>query len=190
MPSRMPTGRFCQLPVRRIAGAAAATVAMMCAGSVSFASAACPGEGLVPAQLSTQAARDSVACLINERRTQSGLGPLTVNVNLQQAAQHHSKAMNKRNFFAHGSTFNRIRRVGYPAGASAWTVGEVIAWGKGGDGTPTSIVASWMRSPPHRAALLTGRYQELGVGLAKGSPLSPKPRHGAAIYTVDLGSRR
>jgi uncharacterized protein YkwD len=190
MPSRMPTGRFCRLPVRRIAVAAAATVTMMCAGSVSFASAACPGEGLVPAQLGTQAARDSVACLINEQRAQSGLGPLTVNVNLQQAAQQHSRAMNKRNFFAHGSTLIRTKRAGYLGGASAWSVGEVIAWGKGGHGTPKSIVASWMRSPPHRAALLTGGFQELGVGLAKGSPLSPRPRYGAGIYTVDLGSRR
>ena len=181
----------CRRPIlRTAAGATALAATLICAGSISSASASCPDEGLVPAQLSTQAARDSVACLINEQRALSGLGSLNVDVNLQRAAQHHSKAMNKRNFFAHGSTLNRAKRVGYLGGASAWSVGEVIAWGKGGGGTPESAVADWMRSPLHRAALLTAGFQELGVGVAKGSPRSRKPRFGSAIYTVDLGFRR
>ena len=149
----------------------------------------CADEARVPAELSTQAARDSVACLINEQRALSGLGPLTVNVNLQQAAQAHSKAMNKRNFFAHGSALNRVKRAGYVGGASLWRVGEVIAWGKGGAGTPKSTLAAWMRSPSHRAALLMPGFQELGVGVAKGSPQTRKRQLGAAIYTVDFGVR-
>ncbi len=189
--SRTTARHLCRRPIlRTAAGATALAATLICAGSISSASASCPDEGLVPARLSKEAARDSVACLINEQRALSGLGPLTVNVNLQQAAQQHSKAMNKHNFFAHGSALNRVKRAGYLGGASAWSVGEVIAWGKGGAGTPKSAVADWMRSPSHRAALLTAGFQELGVGVAKGSPLSRKPRFGSAIYTVDLGSRR
>jgi len=180
----------CRRPIlRKAAGATALAATLICAGSISSASASCPDEGLVPAQASTQAARDSVACLINEQRALSGLGPLTVQLSLQQAGQQHSKAMNKRNFFAHGSAMNRVKRAGYLGGASVWRVGEVIAWGKSGGGTPKSVVASWMRSPTHRATLLMPGFRELGVGVAKGSPLSRKRQLGSAIYTVDFGYR-
>lgn len=175
--------------VRKVAAAAVAALILLFAGSIPSARAACPDEGLVPGQLSTQAARDAIACLINEQRASSGLGPLTVNFNLQQAAQPHSRAMNKHNFFGHGSSLNRVKAAGYLGGVSAWRVGEVIGWGKGRIGTPRSIVSSWMGSPSHRSTMLMPGYRELGVGVAKGSPVARGRRLNTAIYTVDFGYR-
>lgn len=182
-------GCLCRAPLRRIAGSTALAVTMIFAGSIASAGAACPSESAVPTQLSIQEARDSLTCLINEERAINGLSLLTVNISLQQAAQHHSKAMNKRSFFGHRSMLKRIRRAGYARGASAWRVGEVIGWGKGESGSPKSIVSAWMQSQAHRETLLLPAFHEMGVGVVKGSPRSRKRRSGAAIYTVDFGSR-
>jgi uncharacterized protein YkwD len=182
-------GCFLRSPLRKLAASSSLAVSLICAGSIASASAACLGEDMAPDQINTQAARDSVACLINEQRALHGLGPLAVNVNLQQAGQHHSKAMDKGNFLGHGPTLERVRRSGYLKGAGAWGVGEVIGWGPGGMGSPKSLVSAWMRSATHRRTLLTPGFQDLGVGIAKGSPMA-RGSSNAAIYTVDFGYRR
>ena len=48
-------------------------------------------------------------------------------------------------------------------------IGEIIAgaWGAGHPATqPAKIVNGWMNSPGHRQEILTGRYQEMGIGVA------------------------
>jgi len=45
-------------------------------------------------------------------------------------------------------------------------VGEDIAWGTGLLSSPVAIVDSWMKSPPHRAVILTPQFREIGVGTA------------------------
>jgi len=48
-------------------------------------------------------------------------------------------------------------------------VGEIIAagWGAGHPATqPAQIVTGWMNSPGHRKEILTGHYQEMGIGVA------------------------
>ena len=152
------------------------------------AASACTGADTPPSKLSVQAASDAVICLMNEQRANQGLGELGANAELAGAAQGHSGAMNRRNFFAHGNFQGRIRRSGYPAGASAWTVGENLYWGRAGRGTPAAAVAGWMNSAPHRDAILSGRYHDAGVGVAIGSPIGRRGRN-TAIYTVDFGGR-
>jgi uncharacterized protein YkwD len=48
-------------------------------------------------------------------------------------------------------------------------VGEIIAagWKAGHPGAQTeTIVRGWMNSPGHRKEILTGHYQEMGIGVA------------------------
>lgn len=48
-------------------------------------------------------------------------------------------------------------------------VGEIIAagWGAGHPATqPDTIVRGWMNSPGHRKEILTGHWQEMGIGVA------------------------
>lgn len=179
---------------RRLGGLAATAVAaaLISSSASATASTPCPDAGLMPAQLTIQGARESVLCLINEQRAQNGLVALTINVHLQRAAQHHSKAMKKRKFFGHtgdGTPFSRVKRAGYPRGASAWGFGETLRWGKAGRGTPGAAVSAWMASGSHRSTLLTPGYRDVGIGVAMGSPRRGGGRN-TAIYTVDLGYRR
>ncbi|MGH2957904.1 MAG: CAP domain-containing protein [Solirubrobacterales bacterium] len=183
-------GRLCRPVLRRIAAVTALAVTVIWTGSIASAGAVCPDENLVPTQLSTREARDAVACLINEQRALSGLAALTAHPALQQAARKHSKAMNKRNFLGHGSPQRRVKRAGYGGRASAWKVGEVLGWGKGGSGSPMSLVTAWMGSPTHRTTLLEPGFQELGIGVVKGSPKVRARRPKSAIYTIDFGYRR
>jgi uncharacterized protein YkwD len=148
---------------------------------------ACIGEAKAPRKLSQELARQAVICLINERRAHSGLGALQENSNLNSSAQGHTVAMVKRNHYTHGNSAARIRATGYLAGATSWSVGEVLAWGPGKVGSPKHAVASWMHSPEHRRAILGG-FHDMGVGMSKGAPF-PHFGHNTATYTVDLGSR-
>jgi uncharacterized protein YkwD len=154
-------------------------------GPVAGASA-CAGEAKVPAKLSKPLARQAVLCLINQRRSHAGLGPLTESANLDGAATTHTKAMVKRNSFSHGNPLHRIRGSGYLAGASTWNIGENLGWGPKGWGSPKRVVASWMRSREHRAVL--GGFRDIGIGVSKGAPVAHFG-HNTATYTVDLGTR-
>lgn len=160
--------------------------------SFPAAAQACQGTGTGPSDLSVNEARQTVLCLINQRRRQAGVRALRAEQRLERAAQKHSNAMDARNFFSHnspggGSPLTRIRSSGYLAGASSWTVGEIIRWGSSGAGTPKATVAAWMASPPHRSAMLSGRFRHIGIGVAIGSPSGDSSN--AAIYTADLGNR-
>jgi len=93
-----------------------------------------------------------------------------------------------RGFFDHvspdgGTLSDRVHRTGY----SGRTLGEDIGWGTYDLGTPSAIVAAWMKSPPHRAIILRGRFREIGVGVAIGTP-GDRTETGA-VYTLDVGRR-
>lgn len=136
-------------------------------------------------------AQSATLCLINAARSERGLSRLGATAALARAAAAHSQDMAVRGFFAHNSPggltpAQRIDRAGYFGGASAWTIGETIAWGSGSSAAPASIVRSWLRSPPHRAILLDGRYHDVGIGIAVGAPEGG----GGATFTGDFGVRR
>jgi uncharacterized protein YkwD len=161
-------------------------MALAAIGPVASASA-CVGEAKAPAKLSEQLARQAILCLINQRRAHAGLGALQENANLDSSAQGHTVAMAKRNSYSHGNAAGRIRHTGYLAGATAWSIGENLAWGPQRMGRPKRIVAEWMKSPEHRRVLLGG-FRDIGIGMTKGAPF-PHFGHNTGTYTVDLGTR-
>lgn len=103
-----------------------------------------------------------VVDLTNEERVEAGCAPLSVNVQLVNAAQRHSEDMAFNDFFSHTGSdgslpWDRMEAAGYE-----WQeAGENIA---AGYQTPESVVSGWMASAGHRANILRCSYQDIGVG--------------------------
>jgi len=181
------------LALARAAPPATATVAANGASETAVAErrGGCPHSRTLPARASEAELRQAVACLVNRRRRAHGLRPLRGVRSLRLAATAHSTAMVRNDFFSHYSRsgrdfLDRIRRRGYLAGASSYYVGEVIATGFGHRGSAAGAVRTWMHSAGHRAALLSGRFRHMGVGVAQGVPGGGRR---GATYTIDLGVR-
>jgi uncharacterized protein YkwD len=158
-------------------------------GPAAVASA-CDNASTAPTRATIADARSATLCLINEARAKRGLGRLGSASTLVRAAAAHSRDMAANDFFSHdspaGSTpKQRIAGSGYLSGASSWAIGETIAWGSGGLASPSAIVRSWLRSPGHRAILLDSHYDDVGIGIALGSPGGG----GGATFTGDFGRR-
>jgi uncharacterized protein YkwD len=104
---------------------------------------------------------------INMERWANGqLPPLKGQANLDAAADGHSLAMSQRNFMMHcdpdtqSSPPARMTAAGY-TGYTAWA--ENIA---AGQGSAAAVVADWMASDFHRAAILSPSVREVGTGHA------------------------
>ena len=170
----------------RILGALALASACALLPAAPAAASSCAGAETDAADQVTATVEHSVHCLINQRRADAGLGPVRLNPMLGQAAARHSNDMVQTGFFAHtspaGATFiDRIAKTGYMRGARSWLVGENLVWGSGGLSTPASLVAAWMSSPPHRANLLRGRFREIGLSAARGTPISAADGNGVTV---------
>jgi uncharacterized protein YkwD len=152
------------------------------ASTRSDRSSACGEVGLRATELGLERARELTFCLLNEERASRGVGPLRYDARLELASQRHSDDMMRRGYFEHDTPegvepYERMLAAGYAA-TNAFT-GENIARGDGSESSPLEIFDSWMRSPPHREAILHPQYSEVGVGVA----VTPK----AATYTTDFG---
>jgi uncharacterized protein YkwD len=197
MPALHPraTARFGHLLAGRLATvlAGALLVALAGAGSVaarvsSTAASACPGALVNPGGQNIGHADRAILCLVNERRAQSGLAPLHADAALGQAASRHSEDMVAEHYFAHDSHSGatpdaRARAVGVCRTACVFE--ENIAWGVDSQGRPAAIVANWMASPPHRAAILDPRLRITGIGVAFTAPDGQRP---GATVTEDFAS--
>ncbi|MBI5288715.1 MAG: CAP domain-containing protein [Chloroflexi bacterium] len=106
-----------------------------------------------------------VLSLVNQRRAQMGLGPLSVEPRLERAAKDYAKVLADNDWFSHtgpdGSTLvSRVEAAGFPFTVQ---VGEVLAWGSNG-WPPADIVQAWMNSPSHYAQIMGAVYTRAGVG--------------------------
>ena len=130
-------------------------------------------------------------CLMNRERAARGLGRVRGNARLSRAATRHSRAMVSLRFFAHvgpGSLqlSDRLRRSRYlPRRGGRWLVGENIGFGRGRMTRPARMHRAWMRSSPHRAAILESRFREVGFGIVSGRPYG----RGGATFTANFGRR-
>lgn len=104
----------------------------------------------------------TVARLVNLRRAEYGLSPLTLRSELCACARVKSEDMRANAYFSHtsptyGSPFEMMRSMGL----SYTHAGENIAMGYF---SPEAVVDAWMRSASHRANILSASYASLGVG--------------------------
>jgi uncharacterized protein YkwD len=111
-----------------------------------------------------------VIALINKERANAGVGLLSGQGQLGNAARSHSQDMACNGFFSHtgsdgSSPSMRISREGY-----SWSaIAENIA---AGYGDPASMVTGWMGSQGHKDNILNPNYTEVGIGYVyvAGSP--------------------
>jgi uncharacterized protein YkwD len=110
---------------------------------------------------------DTVFLLTNRERSRASLTPLRRNADLARAAQLQAEQMAAAGKLAHevpGSRYptlaSRMKLVGY----QYRSVGENVAEGYT---SGAALMAGWMTSAPHRANVLSARYTETGVGMAR-----------------------
>jgi uncharacterized protein YkwD len=106
----------------------------------------------------------AVIDLTNAERKKADLSPLKPNALLMKAARLHAANMAKQDKLDHvldeKNPSDRVKDAGY----KYFATGENIAWNPA---TPKEAVNGWMDSPPHKENILTSKYTEIGVALAK-----------------------
>ncbi len=105
--------------------------------------------------------------LTNQKRQENGLGNLTLNTQLSEAAQKKGEYMFAHNFWAHvapdGTTpWVFIKNSGY----EYLYAGENLARGFT---TAPDATNAWMASPTHRENLLSPNYKDVGFAVLTGS---------------------
>ncbi|OGD88822.1 hypothetical protein A3F45_00980 [Candidatus Curtissbacteria bacterium RIFCSPHIGHO2_12_FULL_41_17] len=104
--------------------------------------------------------------LTNSKRAQNGLGPLSQNAFLDNAASLKAQNMFGEDYWAHNS----------PSGKTPWSfitsagyrylfAGENLARDFN---DASSVVDAWMNSPSHRSNLLDANFKEIGVAVSDG----------------------
>lgn len=168
------------------AGTAAATIA-------SVLATPCQNTELTPEAANITVVREAVLCLINHERAEHSVAPLTVNAQLQSAAEGHNAEMLQVDYFAHvapdGETpVERIEKTGYIANESeGYVIGENLAWGTYTLSTPKAIVEAWIASPGHLANILESRYTETGIAVVPAVPQSYGEGNPGATYAQEFG---
>lgn len=109
---------------------------------------------------------DQIIALTNAKRAENGLGELTSNSLLAQAASAKAQNMLAEDYWAHNS----------PSGKTPWSfitaagykyifAGENLARDFN---NPQAVVNAWMDSPSHRSNLLDSNFKEIGVAVVSG----------------------
>lgn len=112
---------------------------------------------------------ESIIAAMNRERVARGLKPLRSNNRLAVAASDRVDDMFAKRYFDHVSPdgidpFTWATRRGYAYRA----IGENLATGYR---SAESIVNGWMKSPGHRQNILHSAFDEVGLGVAQGSPV-------------------
>jgi uncharacterized protein YkwD len=112
---------------------------------------------------------------VNRVRARHGLRPLRPSGSLDGSSQRFAEHLMAADVLQH-----RARpSTSYP------TAGEVLALHPGSRGRIGATVAKWMRSPSHRAVLLSRSFREMGAGVSHGR----YGRSRATIWVVQVGKR-
>jgi uncharacterized protein YkwD len=107
--------------------------------------------------------------LVNVEREAQGAAPLQPNAAMAVAAAAHSEEMARLGYFAHESpnpTHPRFTHRLQEAGVTRYGIAsENIAKSVPRPSAAKDLLALWLTSPPHRAALLDPTYQLTGIGV-------------------------
>lgn len=103
----------------------------------------------------------------NSQRAENGQSALTINAQLNAAAQSKANDMVARDYWAHVTpTGEQPWAFMASAGYTYRTAGENLAYGFD---NASDTVTGWMNSPPHRENLLNSSFQDVGFGFANSS---------------------
>lgn len=106
--------------------------------------------------------KQQVINIVNQKRKEAGLNPLTENWELSRVAQFKAEDMQDKGYFDHnsptyGSPFKMMKDFGIHFGYA----GENIAKGQR---SPQEVMNSWMNSQGHRENILSPNFKHIGVG--------------------------
>jgi uncharacterized protein YkwD len=101
---------------------------------------------------------------LNSDRAANGLPPLTWSPKLSNQAGTWADHMAAVNSLSHQNLSALINSADYQG---YYTLGENIIVGPGGL-SPAAVEAAWMNSPPHRANILSGAFNIVGIGYVHG----------------------
>ena len=109
-------------------------------------------------------------CLTNYARIHSGLKRLVGSPTLDQAGEAKLDADLNCGEFSHTPCSKPFEEVfaAYLTGATAYTLGENIAWGTGSFGTPRQTMNGWLHSTEHLQNIHSPAFHELGIGYLAG----------------------
>ena len=135
---------------------------------------------LVPAASAAGSTGTAIVRRVNDVRAQHGLARLKIAPQLSQAAAAHCTEMMSGQGLSHGALETRLRRY-----FSAGIYGEAIAWMPIGPASGAgAVVRAWMNSPPHRAVLLSRRFDHIGVAAQRGTMGGQR----GTTFTIDVAS--
>ena len=147
---------------------------------------ACPGSEA--ANLAPAAEVAAMHCLVEWVRARHGLSGLRELSQLDRSSSMRAAAIRRCRQFSHtpcGQAFVQpFVRAGY-LGQSG-TVGENLAWGASGRGSPRATLGAWLRSPEHRANLLRAGWRDCGLALARGRIFGSSP---VSLWVLQFGRR-
>lgn len=116
----------------------------------------------------TSLTTDTIIEATNKERIKAGLMPLRSNTHLTQSAMVKTNDMITRQYFEHDSPDGKaVSDLVLAAGYDYVIVGENLARGNFAD--TNDLVSEWMKSPGHRANILSPKYQEIGAYVAQGT---------------------
>ena len=134
-------------------------VSFACACMLTCLALAAPA---APAPIARKASANKMVAKLNAVRARHGLGPLRVSPSLTTSAGQFARWIVAHDYFGH-------RGGGVSADHGRFhDLGEALAMHSGRRLGIGPTVGSWLRSPPHRAVVLTRSMRWAGVGVARG----------------------
>ncbi len=119
-----------------------------------------PLAGNIPDDGSVESAAMNAAVLVNKERVAAGLPELSWSQGLKEAASVRAGELQTK--------FSHTR----PDGSAWYTVNEALVYGenlaKGYNGS-ASVVDAWMKSPTHKANILSSQFTTIGISLVQGT---------------------
>lgn len=114
--------------------------------------------------------------LVNQLRMSNGLPPYQVNAILMSVAQAQASWSAENNHIGHdgpggSSPDDRAQAAGYGGGERSFAV-ENAAHGTASINTPGLVVAMWQTDWGHLSAMISTKYEHIGVGYAEASGYS------------------
>jgi uncharacterized protein YkwD len=168
---------------------------LSCVGALVAVAAPAAASAPSAVHLSMAGLESGLLQQLNAVRADHGLSALRANARLAAAASQHSREMAGDGYFDHdsvdGTSFSARIAKWYPVGAyRSWSVGENLLWSSPSV-DPSGAVAMWMRSPGHRANILSPRFREIGIGAVSSTSAGGAYSHlPVTIVTTDFGVRR
>ena len=108
-----------------------------------------------------RSSEEQIVALVNEKRAEAGLGHLAIDETMMAGAE--IRAEEQKASFSHTRPDGRTCDTVFDDLSIPMSYfGENLAMG--GDGTPSVIVDSWMNSEGHRANIMDGEFDRIGVG--------------------------